>query len=42
LQPLTSVAAPVSDTSYYSLDVVSGGFNTGFLEFCGLSVDYAP
>jgi hypothetical protein len=37
---LINVSAPVSDTTYYWLSIVSGGFATGFLEFCGVSVDY--
>jgi hypothetical protein len=37
---LTNVGTLVSDTTYYWLDIVSGGFTTGFLEFCGVSVDY--
>jgi hypothetical protein len=37
---LTNVGTLVSDTTYYWLDIVSGPFATGFLEFCGVSVDY--
>jgi hypothetical protein len=37
---LTDVGTPVSDNTYYWLDIVTGPFASGYMEFCGVSVDY--